>query len=82
LSGLAVVVALAGSGMVSAWVAGDDVFGASGPRRDLQDRRIGYVLAVGKDQLGRTGYDQCHGVDMFRSQVRLRGATFHGPGSV
>lgn len=41
-----VVAALEG-GAVAAWVAGDEVYGADpGPRNELEQRQVGYVLAM------------------------------------
>jgi SRSO17 transposase len=44
------------AGVPAAWVTGDEVYGADpGLRRELHDRRIGYVLAVARDHHVVTG---------------------------
>lgn len=41
------IVRVLDAGAAARWVAGDEVYGADpGPRRELEDRRTGYVLAV------------------------------------
>jgi SRSO17 transposase len=45
-----------GAGVPAAWVTGDEVYGADpGLREDLEERGIGYVLAVARDHHVVTG---------------------------
>ncbi|MGZ5401372.1 MAG: IS701 family transposase, partial [Nocardioides sp.] len=53
------------AGTPTAWVAGDEVYGADpGLRADLQARGVGYVLAVAKDHRVATGIGACRSVDI------------------
>jgi SRSO17 transposase len=53
------------AGVPAAWVAGDEVYGADpGLRAALEERRLGYVLAVARSHRVRTGIGTRRAIDL------------------
>jgi SRSO17 transposase len=74
------------AGVTARWVAGDEVYGADpGLRRELEARRVGYVLAVGSDRRVGTGAGSMRADQAARAlprrawQQRSAGAGAKGP---